>query len=142
MHHLQREWEKLLETFGIEQAKTEESNTDCHILLDADLAILGAPALDYDSYAQAIRQEYRWVPEASYRTGRRQVLQAFLQRKRVTTQEGTRTEGKQGSQPKRLQAKARGHDLACAWWKCSRECDRRTELPTHLESSQTPFVGP
>lgn len=62
---------------------TEESNTDCHILLDTDLAILGAPALDYDSYAQAIRQEYSWVPEASYKTGRRQVLQAFLQRKRI-----------------------------------------------------------
>ena len=62
---------------------TEESNTDCHILLDADLAILGAPALDYDSYAKAIRQEYSWVAEASYKTGRRQVLQAFLQRKRI-----------------------------------------------------------
>ncbi len=63
--------------------QTEESNTDCHILLDADLAILGAPALDYDSYAQAIRQEYSWVAEAAYKTGRRQVLQAFLQRKRI-----------------------------------------------------------
>ncbi|GAC1392993.1 MAG: hypothetical protein NVSMB38_18850 [Ktedonobacteraceae bacterium] len=63
--------------------QTEESNTDYHILLDADLAILGAPALDYDSYAQAIRQEYSWVPEASYKTGRMQVLQAFLQRKRI-----------------------------------------------------------
>jgi predicted metal-dependent HD superfamily phosphohydrolase len=62
---------------------TEESNTDCHILLDADLAILGAPVLDYDSYAQAIRQEYSWIAEASYKTGRRQVLQAFLQRKRI-----------------------------------------------------------
>ena len=62
---------------------TEESNTDCHILLDADLAILGAPALDYDSYAQAIRQEYSWASEASYKTGRMQVLQAFLQRKRI-----------------------------------------------------------
>jgi predicted metal-dependent HD superfamily phosphohydrolase len=62
---------------------TEDSNTDCHILLDADLAILGAPVLYYDSYVQAIRQEYKWVPEASYKTGRMQVLQAFLSRERI-----------------------------------------------------------
>ncbi len=62
---------------------TEDSDTDCHILLDADLAILGAPASYYDSYAQAIRQEYRWVPEALYKIGRMQVLQAFLHRERI-----------------------------------------------------------
>jgi len=33
--------------------------------------------------AQAIWQEYSWVPEASYKAGRMQVLQAFLQRKRI-----------------------------------------------------------
>ena len=33
----------------------------------------------------------------------------------VTTQEGTRTEGEQGSQPKRLQAKEAAYDLAYAW---------------------------
>lgn len=62
---------------------TEESQRDCQILLDADLAILGAPVERYDTYAQAIRQEYDWVPEASYRAGRVQVLQTFLLRARM-----------------------------------------------------------
>lgn len=62
---------------------TEESQRDCQILLDADLAILGAPVERYDAYAQAIRQEYDWVPETSYRAGRVQVLQNFLQRARI-----------------------------------------------------------
>jgi len=62
---------------------TEASKRDCQILLDADLAILGASVLRYDTYAQAIRQEYSWVPEISYRTGRAQVLQMFLQRARI-----------------------------------------------------------
>lgn len=62
---------------------TEESQRDCQILLDADLAILGAPVERYDAYARAIRLEYARVPEASYRTGRVQVLQKFLQRARI-----------------------------------------------------------
>ncbi|HTK08820.1 MAG TPA: hypothetical protein VL485_16740 [Ktedonobacteraceae bacterium] len=61
----------------------EESERDCQILLDADLAILGATVQDYDRYARAIRQEYAWVPEAAYRTGRGQVLRTFLQRDRI-----------------------------------------------------------
>lgn len=66
--------------------KTHQSandDVDCQILLDADLAILGAPVARYETYAQAIRQEYSWVPEASYRTARVQVLQTFLQRTRI-----------------------------------------------------------
>jgi predicted metal-dependent HD superfamily phosphohydrolase len=62
---------------------TAESNYDCQVLLDADLAILGAPSQHYDAYARAIRQEYSWVPAEAYRTGRVQVLQTFLQRARI-----------------------------------------------------------
>jgi predicted metal-dependent HD superfamily phosphohydrolase len=58
-------------------------NLDSQIFLDADLAILGAPKLDYESYAQAIRREYSWVSDDEYRTRRKQVLQNFLQRKRI-----------------------------------------------------------
>jgi predicted metal-dependent HD superfamily phosphohydrolase len=61
----------------------EDPPKDCQILLDADLAILGAPVLYYDAYAQAIRQEYNWIPDISYRTARVQVLQTFLQRARI-----------------------------------------------------------
>jgi predicted metal-dependent HD superfamily phosphohydrolase len=50
------------------------------VLLDADLAVLGAERDIYDAYARAIRQEYAWVNEPDYRTGRRRVLQRFLGR--------------------------------------------------------------
>jgi predicted metal-dependent HD superfamily phosphohydrolase len=58
-------------------------DVDSPILLDADLAILGATEPRYDAYAQAIRQEYAWVPEEQYRAGRRQVLERFLRRERI-----------------------------------------------------------
>lgn len=53
------------------------------MLVDADLSILGAAESAYDAYAQAIRREYAWVPEAAYRSGRRSVLRTFLQRPRI-----------------------------------------------------------
>lgn len=34
---------------------------DSQVLLDADLAILAAESVEYQKYAQAIRQEYAWV---------------------------------------------------------------------------------
>jgi predicted metal-dependent HD superfamily phosphohydrolase len=55
----------------------------CHVLLDADLATLAADTDIYDQYAQAIRQEYSFVPEAAYRLGRSQVLAGFLARERI-----------------------------------------------------------
>jgi predicted metal-dependent HD superfamily phosphohydrolase len=58
-------------------------NLDSQIFLDADLAILGAPKLEYESYAQAIRREYSWVSDDEYRTRRKQVLQKFLHRERI-----------------------------------------------------------
>lgn len=56
---------------------------DGEALIDADLAILGAPDEGYDRYAAAIRREYAWVPEEQYRAGRAQVLETFLQRPRL-----------------------------------------------------------
>jgi predicted metal-dependent HD superfamily phosphohydrolase len=53
------------------------------MLIDADLAILGASESEYDAYARAIRKEYAWVPEETYRTGRRAVLESFLQRTQI-----------------------------------------------------------
>jgi predicted metal-dependent HD superfamily phosphohydrolase len=53
------------------------------ILLDADLAILGAEPAVYDAYAAAIRREYAWVSEADYRAGRRPILEKFLSRPRI-----------------------------------------------------------
>ncbi|WGV26090.1 HD domain-containing protein [Halotia branconii] len=56
---------------------------DSHILLDADLAILAADSVDYQEYANAIRQEYAWVAENDYIIGRKQVLEKFLQRQQI-----------------------------------------------------------
>src|SRR5579859_1545789 len=60
-----------------------ENDMDCQILLDADLAILGAPMAQYEAYARAIREEYSWVTDAAYRAARVQVLQNFLRRTRI-----------------------------------------------------------
>ena len=51
---------------------------DATWFLDADLQILGATSADYDDYANAIRREYDFVPEADYRAGRSAILQSFL----------------------------------------------------------------
>ena len=63
--------------------QTAKDEIDGQILLDVDLAILGAPSARYETYARAIRQEYSWVTEASYRAARVQILEAFLQRNRI-----------------------------------------------------------
>ena len=58
-------------------------DADAQVLIDADLAILGASEPAYRAYAEKIRQEYAWVPEPDYREGRRRVLQSFLSRPRI-----------------------------------------------------------
>jgi predicted metal-dependent HD superfamily phosphohydrolase len=63
--------------------QAEDADSDTHLLLDADLAILGAEPVDYDRYAEAIRREYAWVHEEDYRRGRGRVLRQFLQRERI-----------------------------------------------------------
>lgn len=48
------------------------------LLLDIDLAILGAPPDVYQRYEEQVRQEYRWVPGFLFRRGRRKLLASFL----------------------------------------------------------------
>ncbi|MFK7603371.1 phosphohydrolase [Deinococcus sp. SM5_A1] len=55
------------------------------LLVDADLAILGASAADFTAYDAAIRQEYVHVPGLLYRVGRKKVLRGFLDRERIYT---------------------------------------------------------
>lgn len=61
----------------------EEGDADCQLLLDADLAILGADEGVYRAYQGAIRKEYAWVPDEAYRAGRARVLGSFLLRPRI-----------------------------------------------------------
>ncbi len=50
------------------------------ILLDADLAILGAAPTRYERYAADIRKEYAHVPDADFARGRLAILRRFLDR--------------------------------------------------------------
>jgi predicted metal-dependent HD superfamily phosphohydrolase len=67
------------------KTKTHQTgeDPDAKVLIDADLAILGASEPVYRTYAEQIRQEYAWVPEPEYRTGRRQILETFLARPKM-----------------------------------------------------------
>jgi predicted metal-dependent HD superfamily phosphohydrolase len=56
---------------------------DTGVLLDADLAVLGAAEARYARYAADIRKEYAWVPEADYRAGRAAILERFLAAGRI-----------------------------------------------------------
>jgi len=59
------------------------STRDAQILLDVDLAILGARVAVFDAYEQQIRSEYRSVPEPQMRANRRRILQGFLARPQI-----------------------------------------------------------
>jgi predicted metal-dependent HD superfamily phosphohydrolase len=61
----------------------DPTDIDLSIFLDADLAILGTSPDQYQIYARSIRQEYSWVNDTAYRTGRTQVLESFLARERL-----------------------------------------------------------
>ena len=56
---------------------------DAAVLLDADLAILGAAEERYRRYAADIRKEYAFVADEDYRKGRAAVLKVFLDRPRI-----------------------------------------------------------
>ena len=56
---------------------------DALLLLDLDLMILGTTNEEYSAYAEKIRQEYKFVPLFLYRKKRKEVLQKFLNTKRI-----------------------------------------------------------
>jgi predicted metal-dependent HD superfamily phosphohydrolase len=62
---------------------TAPAHHDTRVLLDADLAILGASEQRYARYAADIRKEYDWVPDVAYRAGRAAVLERFLAAPRI-----------------------------------------------------------
>jgi predicted metal-dependent HD superfamily phosphohydrolase len=59
------------------------SDRDLSVLLDLDLSTLAVAPAEYRGYADAIRREYRHVPDELYRAGRRRVLEGFLARDRI-----------------------------------------------------------
>jgi predicted metal-dependent HD superfamily phosphohydrolase len=64
--------------------KTHEPyDADAELMLDVDLGILGSPSGSFERYDSAIRQEYHWVPQDQYRTGRAQILTTFIERPQI-----------------------------------------------------------
>lgn len=58
----------------------QQQGREVQLLLDIDLAILGAPGERFERYDKDVRKEYAWVPGFRYRSLRAQVLQGFLNR--------------------------------------------------------------
>ncbi len=58
-------------------------DADAKLLVDVDLAILGASAPRFDEYERQVRAEYAHVPDERFRQGRREILGGFLARPRI-----------------------------------------------------------
>jgi predicted metal-dependent HD superfamily phosphohydrolase len=56
------------------------TDPDTCLLVDADLAILGAPPARFDEYERQIRAEYAHVPDDVFAHKRGEILETFLQR--------------------------------------------------------------
>jgi len=56
---------------------------DSRLVVDIDLAILGADENRYEEFERDVRKEYRWVPGLMYRPKRAAILQSFLDRPRI-----------------------------------------------------------
>ncbi len=56
---------------------------DPSLIVDIDLAILGAPPTRFEEYEIQIHREYHWVPELVFRPTRARILQGFLERDRI-----------------------------------------------------------
>jgi predicted metal-dependent HD superfamily phosphohydrolase len=60
--------------------RPHDAEPETAMLLDADLAILGADPGAYQAYVNGIRAEYSHVDDAGWRAGRTAVLQRFVDR--------------------------------------------------------------
>lgn len=63
--------------------ESEPDTKDESIMLDIDLAILGADAKTYDAFENGVRREYRLVPAVVFRKKRVELLRGFLERPRI-----------------------------------------------------------
>lgn len=59
-------------------AHADPADADTAVLLDADLAVLGAEPAAYQAYVTGVRAEYAHVDAAAWRVGRGQVLRDLL----------------------------------------------------------------
>ena len=78
---------------GLIIATCHDARPDSHdqqLLVDVDLAILGAQPERFDEYETEVREEYAWVPGAVFRHKRREILAEFLERTAIFSTEGFR----------------------------------------------------
>ncbi|ODU42547.1 hypothetical protein [uncultured Aquimonas sp.] len=61
----------------------EPTPGDASLLVDIDLAILGAVPERFAEYERQVRAEYAWVPGFLYRYKRRQLLREFARREQI-----------------------------------------------------------
>ncbi|TPN94345.1 hypothetical protein [Mesorhizobium sp. B1-1-5] len=77
-------------THQLPPSRDENALNDAALLLDMDLAILGAEPAVFDAYEKAVRLEYGWVEEPMWRAGRAAVLKSFLARPHIFYTSGFR----------------------------------------------------
>jgi len=78
----------ILATAGhLAPGRPDVDDVDTTLLLDADLAILGADPGAYQAYANGVRAEYAHVDDAAWTAGRTLVLHRFLDRDRLFASE-------------------------------------------------------
>jgi predicted metal-dependent HD superfamily phosphohydrolase len=65
---------------------------DAGVLVDIDLAILGAEQERFNEFEVQVREEYSWVPGFLFRPARRQILEEFARREKIYSTELFRAE--------------------------------------------------
>lgn len=75
--------ERLIMATKHDAAEPAADAPDQQLLVDIDLAILGAAPERFAEYGRQVRAEYGWVPGLVYRTKRKAVLKSFLARPRL-----------------------------------------------------------
>jgi predicted metal-dependent HD superfamily phosphohydrolase len=73
------------------EARSVHEDAAAAVLLDADLAVLGAEPARYEAYALGVRKEYAHVDDAGWRVGRAAVLEGFLECAVIYSTEQMRT---------------------------------------------------
>lgn len=63
--------------------RSQSQTNDEKIIVDLDLAILGAETESFDKYEEGIRAEYAHVSNENFARGRSEILQGFLRRERI-----------------------------------------------------------
>jgi predicted metal-dependent HD superfamily phosphohydrolase len=77
------EVKRIKEMILVTRHTNEPVTDDEKLVVDIDLSILGRDHADFARYDHQIREEYSWVPEEQYRSGRSAVLESFLRRNTI-----------------------------------------------------------